>query len=213
MEQQHLLTPVTPSVIAPPATTWRDALPTLIGDRVTLRELSPSDAATLAPMLSAPEVARFISAPPSDTEQFGWFIDWSRRERHAGRYAAFAIVPRGSDRAVGLLQVRQLDPGFHTAEWGFVLGAPFWGAGFFLDAARLLLDFAFGTIGVRRLEARAAVPNARGNAVMRKLGAVEEGVLRRALVTASGEQFDQVLWSLLADEWHATTARLRARVH
>jgi RimJ/RimL family protein N-acetyltransferase len=48
---------------------------------------------------------------------------------------------------------------------------------------------------------------------MRKLGAVEEGVLRRALVTASGEQFDQVLWSLLADEWHFTSARLRARVH
>ena len=213
MEQQHLLTTVTPSVIAPPATTWRDALPTLIGDRVTLRELGPSDAATLAPMLSAPEVARFISAPPSNAEQFGWFIDWSRRERQAGRYAAFAVVPRGSDRAVGLLQVRQLDPAFHTAEWGFVLGAPFWGAGLFLDAARLLLDFAFGTLGVRRLEARAAVPNARGNAVMRKLGAVEEGVLRRALVTASGEQFDQVLWSLLSDEWHSTTARLHARVH
>ena len=56
------------------------------------------------------------------------------------------------------------------------------------------------------------MPNARGNAVMRKLGAVEEGVLRRALVTASGEQYDQVLWSLLAEEWHFTSARLRARV-
>ena len=159
--------------------------------------------------MSAPEVARFISAPPSNAEQFGWFIDWSRRERQAGRYAAFAVVPRGSDRAVGLLQVRQLDPAFHTAEWGFVLGAPFWGAGLFLDAARLLLDFAFGTIGVRRLEARAAVPNARGNAVMRKLGAVEEGVLRRVTRDRDGEQFDQVLWSLLADDWHSTTARLR----
>src|SRR4029079_18271020 len=99
MEQQHLLTPVTPSVIAPPATTWRDALPTLIGDRVTLRELAPSDAATLAPMLSSPEVARFISAPPANTEQFGWFIEWSRRERQGGRYAALELAATDAQRA------------------------------------------------------------------------------------------------------------------
>jgi RimJ/RimL family protein N-acetyltransferase len=213
MDQQHILTPVTALVTRPPAVGWRDALPTLVGERVTLRELAHPDAASLVPLLASPEVSRYISAPPTSVEQFSWFIEWSRRERQAGRHAAFSIVPAGEETPAGLLQLRQVDPGFTTAEWGFVLGSAFWGAGIFGEAASLLLDFAFATVGVRRLEARAAAPNARGNTVLRKLGAVQEGVLRRSLVTASGEQFDQVLWSLLADEWQTARVSRLVRVH
>jgi RimJ/RimL family protein N-acetyltransferase len=171
-----------------------------------------ADAAALAPLLSAPEVARFVSPPPATVEQFTWFIEWSRRERSAGRYAAFGIVPRGRTTPVGLLQVRQLDAAFQSAEWGFVMGSAYWGSGLFLDAARLLLTFAFDTLGIHRLEARAAVLNARGNAALRKLGASQEGLLRRSLVTADGRELDQVLWALLADEWRTVSAR-DVRVH
>jgi [ribosomal protein S5]-alanine N-acetyltransferase len=211
MEHQPLVTrpPVTG---APPLIGWRKALPTIVGERSLIRELDPSDAPGLAPLLAAPEVARFISPPPADVEDFERFVARSRHDRQAGRCAVFGIVAAGDDCAAGLLQIRQLDPLFHTAEWGFGLGSRFWGSGLFLDAARLLLDFAFHTIRVRRLEARVAVPNARGHAVMRKLGAVQEGVLRRSLVTAGGRQLDQVLWSLLADEWQSD-AHLATRVH
>jgi len=193
---------------------WRHSLPVLTGPRVTLRELAPGDVVALLPTLSAPEVSRYISAPPSSADRFAAFIEWGQRERAAGRYAAFALVPRGQTVPAGLLQLRLLDPQGHAAEWGFALGPEFWGAGLFVEAGRLLVEFAFETVGLHRLEARAAVDNARGQAAMRKLGAVQEGVLRRSLVTVDGLHHDQVLWSLLADDWRASTrADAVAQVH
>jgi aminoglycoside 6'-N-acetyltransferase len=76
-----------------------------------------------------------------------------------------------------------------------------------VDAARLLLDFAFNDLRVHRLEARAALANGRGQGAMRKLGAVREGVLRRSLATADGQRLDQVLWSLLGEDWRQFTAQ------
>ena len=189
--------------VAPPSvvtTDWRTGLPVLTGSRVTLRELRVSDAQSLFAMLTTEEVTRFISPPPTTVEGFERFIMWTNRERAAGTYACFAIVPHGMDTAIGIFQVRQLEPGWGTAEWGFAIGSSFWGTGAFTDGAQLVLDFAFETIGVHRLEARAAVQNARGNAALRKLGAVQEGVLRRSFLR-NGQYFDQALWAVLDEDW------------
>ena len=124
---------------------------------VTLRELRLSDAPSLLAMLSTEEVARFISPPPTTVEGFERFIAWTHRERAAGNYVCFAVVPHGMDTAIGIFQVRQLEPGFGTAEWGFAIGSAFWGTGVFMDGAKMVVDFAFDVVGTHRLEARAAV--------------------------------------------------------
>ena len=194
------------------STDWRRALPVLRGESITLRELRLSDAPALLAMLTSEEVARFISPPPATVDGFERFIRWTQGERQAGRYVCFGIVPRGFDTVVGIFQVRQMDPGFSTAEWGFAMGSAFWGRGLFVEGAELILDFVFGTIGVHRLEARAAVRNGRGNGALRKLGAVQEGVLRGSLLR-NGEYLDQVLWAIL-DSDHAAQARaVRPSVH
>ena len=194
--------PYQPELETPTTVTsdWRNALPVLVGNKVTLRELEVSDAPALFAMLTAEEVSRFISPPPTTIEGFERFIMWAREERAAGRYMCFAVVPHGMDTAVGLFQVRQLEPGFATAEWGFAIGSPFWGKGLFVDGADQLVNFAIDTIGVRRLEARAAVANGRGNGALRKIGAVQEGVLRRSFLK-NGQLLDQILWSVLAEDW------------
>jgi RimJ/RimL family protein N-acetyltransferase len=171
-----------------------------------------SDAPSLFAMLTTEEVSRFISPPPTTVEGFERFIMWANRERAAGSYACFAIVPHGMDTAVGIFQVRQLEPGFGTAEWGFAMGSAFWGTGMFGDGARLVLEFAFETIGVHRLEARAAVANGRGNAALRKLGATQEGVLRRSFLR-NGEYLDQALWSILAEDWRFAVEVPVGRIH
>jgi RimJ/RimL family protein N-acetyltransferase len=145
-------------------------------------------------------VSRFISPPPTTVEGFERFIMWTQRERQAGNYVCFAIVPDGMTTAIGIFQIRALEPGFGTAEWGFAMGSAFWGSGIFAEGARLVLDFAFDVIGARRLEARAAVANGRGNGALRKIGAVQEGLLRRSFVR-NGQHHDQVLWGILADDW------------
>jgi [ribosomal protein S5]-alanine N-acetyltransferase len=191
---------------------WKTGLPVLTGSRVTLRELRVSDAQSLFTMLTTEEVSRFISPPPTTVEGFERFIMWANRERAAGNYVCFAIVPQGMDTAVGLFQVRQLEPGWGTAEWGFALGSAFWGTGLYTEGAELVLRFVFETVGVHRLEARAAVQNARGNAALRKLGAVQEGILRRSFLR-NGQYMDQALWSILAEDWRAMLVPATPAIH
>lgn len=179
---------------------WRRALPVLTGPGVTLRELRLGDAESLLHSLTPDEVARFIWPPPTSVDGFERFIVWTQRERVAGSSMCFGVVPAGAEAAVGLFQVRQLEPGFATAEWGFAIAAVYWGTGLFVEGARLVCDFAFDAVGVHRLEARAAVPNGRGNGALRKIGAHRECVLRQSFLRC-GEYLDQVLWTIIDDDW------------
>jgi RimJ/RimL family protein N-acetyltransferase len=179
---------------------WREALPLLAGDQVVLRELRTSDAMSLFALLTSDEVARFISPPPSTIQGFERFIAWTHRQRSEGAYVCFAVTLKGHDTAIGIFQVRAAEPGFGTAEWGFALGSAFWGTGVFQEGAHLVLDFVFRTLGVHRLEARAAVRNGRGNGALLKLGAVQEARLRKSFLR-DGQYLDQVLYTILDEDW------------
>ena len=194
------------------STDWRAALPVLPAGTVTLRELRLSDAPSLLKLLTTEEVSRFISPPPTTISGFERFISWTHQERAAGRYICFAVVPGGFDTAVGIFQVRELVAGFGTAEWGFAIGSPFWGTGVFMDAAKATVEFAFETLGVERLEARAALVNGRGNGALAKIGAVREAVLRKSFLRR-GEYLDQALWSILREDWRQSKAVWGAAIH
>ena len=191
---------------------WRETVPVLSGERVMLRELRMDDAASLLAMMNTEEVARFITPPSTTVEGFEEFITFTHQERAAGKFVCFGVVPEGLSKAIGIFQVRAIDGDFTTAEWGFALGSAFWGTGIFTDCAKLVLDFAFSIAGVHRLEARAAVTNGRGNGALRKIGAVQEGVLRRSFLR-NGVYHDQMLWSILADDWRFQRIERRAIIH
>lgn len=105
------------------------------------------------------------------------------------------------------MHVDDADP--ETAEWGFVLGAAYWGTGLFGAAARRVVNFAFAHMGLTRLVAHAAVPNGRGGGALRKLGARAAGV-RRQSFERQGVRLDQTIWTLARDDWWAATATSRA---
>jgi RimJ/RimL family protein N-acetyltransferase len=208
------LTDAPASAAHPQVTTtdWRERLPVLSASGITLRELRLSDAHSLHQLLTTEEVSRFISPPPSTVEGFERFIAWTHSERAAGRYVCFAVVPNGSDDAVGLFQIRQLGETFEVAEWGFALGRPMWGTGVFPLAAAAFVEFAIDTLEVRRLEARSSVLNGRGNGALQKIGASREAVLRKSFLK-DGQYYDQVLWSIMADEWRFIHGSIAVRVH
>ena len=212
----HLEPTSTLSALQTPPTVasgWRTGLPCLTGNLVSLRELRTSDAPALFSALSSEQVSKFISPPPATVDGFGRFINWAIQQRQSGQYVCFAVVPHESDTAIGIFQVRSLEPAFGTAEWGFAVASEFWGTGIFVDGAKLVLDFAFKVLGVNRLEARAALKNGRGNSALRKLGAVQEGVLRRSFLR-NGEYLDQALWTILQDAWmQARTVRDLRYIH
>jgi RimJ/RimL family protein N-acetyltransferase len=185
----------------------------MTGQQVVLRELRASDAASLCALLTTAEVSRFISPPPTTVEGFERFIAWTLRQRTAGTYACFAVTLRGFDTAIGIFQIRETEPGFGTAEWGFAIGSQFWGTGVFQEGAELVLEFAFETIGVHRLEARAALKNGRGNGALLKMGAVQEGILRKSF-QKDGTYLDQALYAIVDIDWRAwQTMPAHTRVH
>ena len=195
-----------------PSFDWPSGLPTIRGEKVTLREVRGSDAHSLLAMLTTAEVAEFVSPLPRTVEGFHSFISEVHKERMIANSFCYGIVPDGYEDAMGLFQVRQLEPGFGSAEWGFALGSPFWGRGVFLDGARAVIDFSFGVVGVHRLEARSIATNGRGNAALRKVGAIQEAILRRSF-QRNGRYFDQVLWSILKEDWRQAKAVWEPRFH
>ncbi len=185
---------------------WKRGLPDLRGDRVVLRELVPADAPALTRDFKDAEVGRFIPPPPAEVDAFERFVEWARTQREAGNYFCYAVVPDDEREAVGLFQIHQIEPPFKTAEWGFVFARRYWGTGLFARSACVLLDYVFESLGVKRLEARAVADNARANGVLRKLGAVEEGRLRRSFLLG-GQYHDDVLWSILDTDWTIRRSR------
>jgi RimJ/RimL family protein N-acetyltransferase len=200
-----------PAVSTPAARDWRAGLPVLQGSMISLRELRATDAPALLAAFGSPEVTRLISPPPPTLDGFEKFIAWTHRQREAGQSVAFGVVLRGTDTVVGLFQIRALQPGFDVAEWGFALGSEHWGSGAFTDGAQLVLDFVFDTLGVHRLEARAAIKNGRGNGALQKLGATQEGVLHKSFLR-NGVYLDQALWTILAETRRETRPALRSQL-
>jgi len=199
---QRTIDPVITTMPTTITTDWRQGLPVLAGSMVTLRELRASDAASLCALLTTEEVSRFISPPPTTVDGFERFIAWTLRQRQAGTYVCFAVTLDSTDTAIGIFQLRGLEPGFGTAEWGFAIGSAYWGTGVYQEGAELMVNFAFEVVGVHRLEARAAVKNGRGNGALRKMGAVQEGLLRKSF-QKDGEYLDQTLWTILREDWSA----------
>lgn len=198
----------------PPVSTpdWRHELPALVARVVTLRELAAPDLGPLVDLLSVADAARFGADEPNVDVAAHQLIDRAPRDRVNGLAFTYAITIGATRAFVGLVQVRQLDPAFEAAECDCTIAPSARGTGIFLESARLVGSFAFGVVGAHRLESRVLLQNGRSNGAMRKLGAVQEGVLRRS-ARRGGEYVDQVLWSVLKDDWGDHWVSIAPRVH
>lgn len=185
-----------------PRTAWRHELPALVGTSLTLREPIPADGHALAEVFLTAESVHFGLDGPVDDDRVARFIEQAAADRLAGRAFTYVTTLTRGGRLVGCLKVRGLDPIFENAECEASLVPSVRGTGLFLEAAELVATFLFGTLGSHRLESRVLLENGRANAALRKIGAIQEGVLRRAL-QRDGQYYDQVLWSLLKSDWQA----------
>ena len=181
--------------------TWQTELPDLVGHLVTLREPAEGDRDAIVDLLLSAGATRFgLDSSPSNAT-VDRFIERLRRDRSAGASFTYAVTAAATRQFVGLLQVRQLDPAFEAAEWECIIAPSSRGMGVFVEAAHLVASFSFGSVGTRRLEARVLLQDGRGNGALRKIGAVQEGILRRS-VRRGSEYLDRVLWTVLIDDWN-----------
>lgn len=191
---------------------WRTELPILTARLVTLREPVAQDLGPLVDLLSVADATRFGVDDQNTDVAAQRLIERAARDRSAGLGFTYTITTGTTRPAIGLIQVRRLDPMFEVAEWECTVAPSARGNGVFVETVRLVGSFAFDSVGARRLETRVLRENGRANTALRKLGAVEEGILRRS-IQRNGEYVDQVLWSLLKEEWGAHWISTSPRVH
>ena len=136
-------------------------------------------------------------------------LDAQRR----GEALPFATVERESGTVVGSTRYGNIDLKNRRVEigWTWVAG-PWQRTAVNTEAKLLMLRHAFGPLGCHRVELKTDARNERSRRAILRLGAVEEGTLRKHMVTASGYVRDTVYFSILDDEWPAVVSRLEAKL-
>ncbi len=142
----------------------------------------------------------------------GFFFD-ADRALGDGRELAFATVDLASGRIAGSTRFRMFDGPNRRVEIGFTfLSGTFQRSHVNTEAKLLMLDHAFGTWGMNRVELLTDVRNVRSRAAIARLGATQEGILRAHMVLPDGYVRDSVIFSITAPEWPAARAALEARL-
>ena len=175
--------------------------PTLETDRLRLRPVTDADADALFAMHSDAHVLRYWDSPPwADRSRAGRFVAASRTMAEDGTGVRLAI-DRGSDgRFLGWCSLTRWNPEYRSAAMGYCLAEDAWGQGYGTEAARAVLDWAFGTLDLNRVQAETDTRNLASARVLEKLGFVREGTLREDCVV-NGDVSDSWVYGLLRREW------------
>lgn len=206
-------TPLGAAAVDVALSNWREALPTLTSETLTLREPVTSDAVSLLTALPDDAFGQIVAAPPpASVAGIESLIEALQAGRRAGTMAFWVVVPADAAVAVGIIGVRSMDHTCTMVEGAAVTAEEFRGTPLFQTAGRLVLGCLFGQMGVHRAEFRIDVRNGRANGALRKLGATQEGLLRRAR-TSDGKFHDQVLWAIVATDWADTRTSRTSSVH
>ena len=156
-------------------------LPSLAGPRVLLREPRSADAERFFVYTSDPEVTRFLAFdPPRSVAESLRFIARAEALRACDVEYVFTIADRFTGEPLGITGLRHLDPVMGTAQIGTWVRRESWGAGVNVEAKELLLGYAFGPLGLHRIEARIALENRRSRNAFVRLGGRFEGTLRES---------------------------------
>jgi len=178
----------------------------LSGERLRLRNFRPEDVDDVFTYASDPFVTRFAGWEPhrSPYESMAYIRrcladDWGP--------ITFAVEHVPEARVIGVVDIRILSRLWGLGEIGYTLARQYWGQGFNVEAGRLLIDYGFAHLGLRRIQAVCDTDNRRSYRTMEKLGMVRERVVVGARLR-HGWPVDRFVYSILRREWER---RLRER--
>jgi len=181
-------------------------LPRLAASRVALRWLTDADIDALYGIFSDPTVMRYWSTlPMSDIAQAKKLLADIHEGFRAQRFFQWGVVRLEDDRIIGTCTLFAINEAQGRGEVGYALGHEYWGRGYMNEALTALIGFAFGKLGMRRLEADIDPRNAGSLHALERLGFRREGVLRERW-KVNGELQDSVVLGLLSHEWRSESA-------
>lgn len=176
----------------------------LSGRLTTLREFRESDLDDYVAICGDDRVTDWMAFDSYDrakaTEVLAGVLDRSALPSRPDYM--LAVTRRDDDHVIGFARIAPGAParGPWSAKLGYAVHADHWGQGYATDAAKVMLGFAFGTLGVHRVTAAIGPENAASIAVVKRIGFSYEGHLRDHVFT-NGAWRDSLLYSILDSEY------------
>jgi RimJ/RimL family protein N-acetyltransferase len=185
--------------------------PTLHTARLKLRPVTGADADALFALHSSAHVLRYWDAPPwTERARAERFIATCRQIAEEGSGARL-VMERVSDGVfIGWCGLSRWDPGYRSASLTYCLDEAAWGHGYATEAVRALLQWAFDTMDLNRVQAETDTRNTGSARVLDKLGFVREGTLREDCLV-NGEVSDSWVYGLIRRQWHPSPNRATSR--
>ncbi|MGQ0838197.1 GNAT family N-acetyltransferase [Actinokineospora sp.] len=169
----------------------------LCGERTRLREFRVDDLDASLSVVGDDRVTRFLSfdslSREIQAERLAGAIQRASLNPRTEFY--LAVTGRADDQLIGFVRLGL--GGVRAAKLGYAIAADHWGHGYATDAARTLIEFGFGELGLHRISAAIGPDNAASIALVRRIGFTREGRLRDHVHT-NGAWRDSELYSILA---------------
>ena len=176
----------------------------LIGDRVLLRDFAPDDVAPFAQYHADLRFLRFygpeVRNPEHARSLVEQFISWASQEPR--RNFQLAIIDRGTEDLIGCCGLRTVGLPDECADFGLELSADCWGRGLANEAARLLVEFGFRSLGLIEVRGESVTENVRIAKLVRKLGFAAVGA-RRGREWMNDKGWTLTDWLLTRSVWVA----------
>jgi RimJ/RimL family protein N-acetyltransferase len=168
----------------------------LSGDRIDLRTVEDDDLEFFHEATNHPEVRRYIAGFDGPVSR----AEYEREEFEKHRTEGVSLVVCDGETRVGNVSLGPVNDEHGWANLGAWLHPEYHGEGYAIEACALLLDYAFGEHGLRRVRAQHLGPNGDSRRLLDRLGFTQEGVARDHN-RFEGGVVDDVRYGLLADEW------------
>lgn len=170
----------------------------LENEKVLLRPMTPQDFFLLQALTKDPNLWIYFTQDLSNAKDFE---EWAAGH-FSGDRLQFVVIEKVSGKIVGATAFGSFSPRDQRIEIGWTwLGKEFQGTGINSQMKKLMLDYCFEVLKVKRVEIKTDVLNLPARKALMKIGAIEEGVLRSHTLMTHGRRRDTVYYSFLEGEW------------
>ena len=191
----------------------RTARVVLEGKHVRLEPLSYEHLDGLCAVGLHESLWRWVPTSVRNREEMRDYIGIALAEQGRDVSVPFATIDKASGQVVGSTRFANMDRGDHRVEVGWTwIGRPWQRTAVNTEAKYLMLQYAFETLNCVRVELKTDVLNERSRRAILRLGAKEEGVLRKHRYTWTGRFRDTAYYSILDHEWPSVKAALQAKL-
>jgi N-acetyltransferase len=184
---------------------------TLDGTFVRLEPLNERHREAIRPAAQHPEI--FAVTTSALGSLFDPYIDNALKRSDGPHERAFAVFHKEQARYVGMTRYLSIEEAHKKLEIGSTWYEPsVWAGAVNPECKLLLMRHAFETLKFNRVEYKTDARNARSRAAIAKLGATQEGILRKHMIMADGHVRDSVYFSIINTEWPTVKAGLEKRL-